>query len=265
MSLKLRYIALWADSYHSGYGYNRRLASDFSYNTCFISNYLSKQVRKINIELEEYKMISVVLSQNGNYGAITLSENVRSVTLFCSENDLKRYVTLSDDVERYEQYLSFLEKGYRASGCLNEEQIDQLLQLHQQFRENGYRNEWLFKKKPVRELGVYLYFKCYFTSFEFRLELEVYDLKQTRLITKGVVMRTGPDEVFFDKDFRSISIDKGELTVLNFLNHPSFSFDLSRLAAGEFHVQYHPKEEWLKQLGSHEKIIENATKHPYLE
>lgn len=176
-----------------------------------------------------------------------------------------RYVTLSDGVERYEQYLSLLEEGYRASGCLNEEPIGQLLQLHQPFRENGYRNEWLFKKKPVREFGIYLYFKCYFTSFEFRLELEVYDLKQTRLITKGVVMRIGPDEIFYDKDFRSISIDKGELTVLNFLSHPSFSFDLSRLAAGEFHVRYHPEEKWLKQLKDYQEIIERITKHSYLE
>lgn len=265
MNMKLRYIALWADSYHSGYGYDGDLASDFAFNARFISNYLSKQVRKINLELEEYKMISVDLSQNGDYGAKALSENVMSVTLSCSEKDLKRYVTLSDDVERYEQYLTFLEKGYHASRCINELQISQLLQLHRQFRENDYRNEWLFKKKPIREFGIYIYFKCYFTSFEFRLELEVYDLKKNRLITKGVVMRTAPDEVCFDKDFKAISIDQKKLIVLDFLSRPSFSFDFCRLADGEFHVYYHPKEEWLKRLKEYEKDIDRLTRHPYLE
>lgn len=60
--MKLRYIALAADPYHSGYGYNRCLADSFSYNARFISNYLSKQVCKINIELEEHRMIAVDLS-----------------------------------------------------------------------------------------------------------------------------------------------------------------------------------------------------------
>ena len=204
---------------------------------------MSKAARKINIKLSNWNMISVKLSQVGN-DVRNLSEHVRSVTIYCTETDLRNVITLPDESQRYEYYLSFYEEGYRRSGILSEDQITQLLRLHEQFRSNGYRNEWLFKKKPIREYGIYVYFKCYFTTYEFRLELEVYDLKQTRLLTKGVVMRTAPSEFCFDKDFKKIVIENGHLTVLDFLGHPNFMFDLVRLSAGDFHIYYCEPEEW---------------------
>ena len=234
--MRLSHIALGAE--RSVSGYDDALVVNFNYYTRFICNYLSKAVRKISVELEEHTMINVLLSQKDDGIVRSLSDNIRSVTLYCPEEELKRIVTLPDESERYERYLSFLEEGYRRSGVLTEEQISMLLGLHEQFRSGGYRNEWLFKKKPLREYGIYVYFNCYFTTYDFRLELEVYDLKRTRLLTKGTVMRTGPHEVFFYKRFRKLTVENGYLTLLDFLGHPFVTFDLVRLSAGDFHVYY---------------------------
>ena len=241
--MRLRYIALYTDS---GSKYNSTLASDFCYNIRFICNYLSKAVRKKNayIELDEVNMISVMLSQKECSVRTSVVDKARIVTLNCSEEELRRIISLPNETERYEYYLSFLEEGYRLSGLFNDEQLGLLLSLHQQFRENGYRNEWLFKKKPIRDFGIYIYFKCYFTTYDFRLELEVFDLKQTKLLTKGVVMRTAPDEIFYDKDFKKIVINNNYLTVLDFLGYPFCTFDLIRLSAGDFHVYYSELEKW---------------------
>ena len=241
--MKLRYIALSARTYSSGY--EDELAINFRYYARFISNYLSKAVRKINIESGGYRMIYVTLSQKESDDVKTSEvDRVVHVIIHCSEDELRKIVTSPDEFKRYEHFLSFLEEGYRRSGILSEDQIAQLLRLHEQFRSGGYRNEWLFKKKPIREYGIYVYFKCYFTTYEFRLELEVYDLKQTRLLTKGIVMRTAPSEFCFDKDFKKIVIENGHLTVLDFLGHPNFMFDLVRLSAGDFHIYYCEPEEW---------------------
>lgn len=250
--MKLRYISLWTEN-PSNSGYDGILADSLDYYARFIANYLSKAVRKIDIEIDNKNAISVMLSQRG-YNVEDF-EHIRSVILYCPEDKLKYVVALSNETERYEHFLSFLEEGYRRSGILAEEQIFQLLQLHEQFRSGGYRNEWLFKKKPIREYGIYVYFKCYFTTYEFRMELEVYDLKQTRLLTKGIAIRTAPDEFFYDKEFKKIVIENGHLTVLDFLGHPNFMFDLVRLSAGDFHIYYCKPEEWEKYSKSYEAII----------
>ena len=248
--MRLRHIVLYADSSK----YDRGLASDLSYYARFISDYLSLAVRKIDIGLDAHNAISVELSQKEHKVESVLS-NIWNVTLYCPEEELRRIVTLPDESERYERYLSFLEEGYRRSGVLTEEQISMLLGLHEQFRSGGYRNEWLFKKKPLREYGIYVYFNCYFTTYDFRLELEVYDLKRTRLLTKGTVMRTGPHEVFFYKRFRKLTVENGYLTLLDFLGHPFVTFDLVRLSAGDFHVYYCEPEEWAKRSKGYERII----------
>ena len=90
----------------------------------------------------------------------------------------------------------------------------------------------------VSQIGIYVVFRCKFTTFDFTLNLEVYDLKKTRLITEGLVFRKGPDELFFDKDFKKIEIKNNTLYVLNFLPRPVFSFDLNKLRDGIYNVDY---------------------------
>lgn len=45
---------------------------------------------------------------------------------------------------------------------------------------------------------------------------------------KGTVLQTGPDELFFDKEFRKIEISDGKLTITNFLDKKNFEYLMSR-------------------------------------
>lgn len=235
-------------------------ASDWIYNTCFIANYLSKAVRKLKIETQCFNMLSVSIEQNPMQ-EIDLSECFLSLTANVpfSQDQMDKLVGITDYNTRAEQYLMLLEQGYEIANKYYDIQIDKLLNLHQEFRNIGYKNEWLFKKKIIKAYGIYVFFKCYFTAFEFRLELEVYDQKQTHLITKGVVYRTGPDEIFFSKDFnKGIEIEGNMMYLLNFLDKRAFGFNLDLLSDGEFNLVYLDKYliEWQPK---HIKIIQRVT------
>lgn len=234
---KLRYINLAANL-------EQDLIIDtnkFSFNARFLCNYLSKEVRKLNIAGDgTYNMISVVLSTNHSdcrlrYGTDYL--DVLSVSLHISDDEQREYNAMTDLNDRYEFYLQQLEKGYLYASKFKKVPIAELIKLHEQFRINDYKNEWLWKKRLIRDYGLYIFFKCYFTTFEFRLELEAYDIHKTALLTKGVVFRTGPDEIFFDKDFRKLEIQNGKLMILDFLDKPNFEIDLATLAKGIFNVR----------------------------
>ena len=139
--------------------------------------------------------------------------------------------------------------------------VDSILGLHDQFRKGGYRNEWLFKKKMIREYGLYVFLKCYFTTFDFHLELEAYDLKKTHLIAKDIIFRSFPDELCYDKDFRSIQVEGSRLQILNFLGKAEMAVDLEALTQGRVVVDYIDDDflNWEERKESTRKAIERIT------
>lgn len=238
--MKIRYISLCIEHpLYSGFS-DEAFNLKFNKNARFICNYLSKAVRKLNMETDgTYKMISVHPHVIQNSSKMYYSDYALSNTIYVSSKEMEQYTQMVNLTERYEFYLSLLERGYIQAATFKEEvPVDTLLSLHQQFRDGEYKNEWLFKKKQIRDFGIYIYLNCYFTSFEFRLELEAYSLKTKELVTKGVVIRTPPNEVCYDHKFKQITLQDDKLVILDFLEHPRYEMDLHKLSDGIFNVKY---------------------------
>lgn len=256
---KIRYINL--DAYNA-----TSLLIDtyrFNFNVRFICNYLSKEVRRLNLFGDgTYKMISVRLRNTPSSCKLTYGTDfpdVLSILLYISEQDQITYNNTTDLTERYEFCLKLLERGYAFASQFKELPLESLLNLNDKFRENNYRNEWLWKKKLIRSYGIYVFFKCYFTTFDFRLVLEVYDKKCSTLLTKGVVLRTGPDELFYHKEFRKLEIIDDKLIIKDFLDKKNFEFDLHQLSKGIFNVEKRACEIAYFPPVDHIKLIERIT------
>lgn len=211
----------------------------WDFNANFISDYLSRKVRKLKIDVPEFNMLYITVCKQPNLRH-HFSSYLKSleVNLPFSQGDMDNLTRITNFTERIEAYLSIYEKGYYLANEYCDIPVGILLGLHQQFREEGYRHEWLFKKKIIKEYGIYVFFKCYFTSIDFRLELEVYNQKQTILLTKGVVLQKLPDWICFGKDFnKGIQIDGNKMYLLDFLEERAFEFDLEQLSNGIFNVK----------------------------
>ena len=261
--MELRYIYTRSSVWEQ---YKEDMYSDFALtlqaNERFICNWLSKAVRKLHIETSpQIKALAFTHSPIETSISIDFSEGIVHCNLLLSATDQERLQQMSILEDRYEFFLSYLERGYKAVSERIILPIDQLLDLHDQFRLNRYRNEWLFKKKMIREYGMYVFLKCCFTTFDFHLELEAYDLKKTHLIAKGVVFRSFPDEMCYEKDFRSIIVDGPYLKILNFLGNVEMVVDLEALAQGRVAVDYIDGQflNWPERNESTRKAIERIT------
>lgn len=141
--MNIRYIALHMD--HDS-GYKDPFRDNFNLESRFVSNYLSIQIRKLKIETDgTFNMISVIPS-------IDIADICRIVgekTLRARVSFNKQAYKQMIETERYEYYLKLLEDGYRICEQYKKLPLNQLLTLHQNFRDNDYRNEWLHKKKSV--------------------------------------------------------------------------------------------------------------------
>jgi hypothetical protein len=226
--MKLRYIALYIDY---GSGYDHLFRDNFNLNSRFISNYLSVQVGKLKFNTDgSFNMI-----------AIEPRKDIRNVCRIVGEKALKVEVLFDKiayekmiETERYEYYLKLLEEGYKVCDQHKKIPFEQLLKIHQNFRDNGYKNEWLHKKKKFKEHGIEVALNCFFTTIDFQLRMKVYDLKSKTELVSDTVIRTLPNEVCFAHFFKDIIIENNELIITEFQDRPKIKFFLTDILKGRF-------------------------------
>ena len=227
MIMELRNILLRAE-----YGiYDENFFITFHDNVNFISNYMSKRIRSYHIKTDgSYNLLCISLTTGENSSRIE-SVNALTVYLHFSLEDKKRYLQLKNEKERFEFYLSLLEKGYRIAEKLKPIPIELLIYLHSEFRKNGYKNERLFKKKRIKEYGIKVVLTHCLTSYDYQLKLFIYNMNN-ELIGQGCIYKTLPDEILFDKNVRHLIVDGKKLIVTDFLDHPQFVCSLDDLSRG---------------------------------
>ncbi len=229
--MNYRYIILYAGSSGFGSGFGDKFDAKFNDNTWFISNYLSLKIRKLHIPSDgPYNMFYCNISKEKDSVRI-LSPNVLNVKMHVEENDIDRYLNLLTEVERYEFYLSLLERGYQLASTVRSIPVDIFHKLHHEFREGGYKNERLFKKKQLRDYSIKIELTHVLTSYSYNLVLSVYNLNG-ELIGKDSIYETFPDDILFNKNVRHLVIDDNKLIVTDFLDHPQFVCDLNDLSKG---------------------------------
>lgn len=226
--MNLRYIALHMDS---DSGYKDPFRDNFNLNSRFISNYLSIQIRKLKAETDgTFNMISVVPSMNIKHVCRIVGEKALQTRVSFN----KETYELMSELEKYEYYLRLLEDGYKICTQYKKIPLEQLLKLHQDFRDNGYKNEWLHKRKKFKEQGIEVVLNCFFTSFDFRLTITVSDIKSKKELVSGIAIRTLPNEVCFNSLFKDVVIENDELIITEYQDRPKFKFLLSDILNGKF-------------------------------
>jgi hypothetical protein len=223
----LRYILLRAD-YES---YEEEFFNIFMDNVRFVSNYLSRKIRSYKVETDgTYNMISVSITKESDSCSLK-SEYVLDVKVHLSEDSMINYLKMKNEKKRFEYYLSILERGYLIASNYKNIPYKQLLDTHQKFRQGGYLNEYLFKSKLLKELGISVKLFHSLSSYDYKLNLYVFNLKK-ELLGQGVIYQTFPDEILFDKNVRHLVIDDDNLIVTDFLDKPQFVCRLSDLCKG---------------------------------
>ena len=229
--MNYRYIILWAGISGFGSGFGDEFDSKFTYNTWFISNYLSLRVRKLHIPTDgPYNMLFCYITKDES---IVTEKAVSSLTvgIHVEDKEIEKYLSMSNEVERFEYYLSLLERGYKQASAVRNVPIDVFQKLHQDFRDSGFKNERLFAKKMLRDLGIKIELYHVLTSYSYNLVLYVYDL-HGELLCKNSIYKTFPDDLHFNKNVRHLVIDDGKLIITDFLNKPQFVCSLSDMSRG---------------------------------
>jgi hypothetical protein len=155
-----------------------------------------------------------------------------------------------EEKQKYEYYLALLEKGYKISCEYKSIPIDYLLQLHEMFRNNGYKNEWLHNKKKFKEENLEILLKCYFTSFDFQLVITINDIKTKEKLISGTIIRTPPNEIYFHREFKDILIIDHSIIITDFLDRPRIQLNIKDVYKKYFSFQIIGEKKYISYDGS---------------
>ena len=212
----------------------------FHANINFILNYLSRNIRQLNIKTDNtFNQICVELTLKDNPDSVTNLFKTISIHEQLKLEDWAKYKSLKQPEARYEYCLALLEDGYQRAAQLKSLPVQSLLGLHDKFRTNGYRNEWLFKKKTLREYGLNIVLTCFLTAFDFRLELEAFPISSNVLICKGIVLQTSPFEESYAHILRDVRTVDNKLEIIDFLGFANITIDLHLLNTSVFEAVFH--------------------------
>lgn len=228
--MNYRYLYLSCRYPDSGFGAD--FVDKFRYNTWILCNYLSLQVRKLHLPSDgEYNLLSTSITRGESFLEMSPSCKYLKAVVHVSDEEIQSYLSMRDERDRFEFYFSLLERGYRFAAQTHDIPVDEFLKLHQQFRDGGYKNERLFKKKMIRDYGIKVLLEHVLTQYAYHLRLTVTDLKG-KYINSGYIYTTYPDDIFFNKNVRKLLVTDKTLMITDFIDKPQFECQLSDLAAG---------------------------------
>ena len=212
---------------------------------------MSRNVRKLHLQADgEYNLLSTSIIRGENFWEMFTPCKYLKAVVHVSDEEIQSYLSMRAERDRFEFYFSLLERCYRFAAQSHDIPVDELLKLYQQFRDGGYKNEWLFKKKMIRDYGIKVLLEHVLTQYTYHLRLTVTDLKGN-YINSGYIYTTYPDDIFFNKNVRHLLVTDKTLMITDFIDKPLFECQLSDLAAGviqsvcldEHTKKYIPNEE----------------------
>lgn len=230
--MKIRNVTLYARSILG----DPEFAIIFSDNAYFLSFYISKRIRQFKNDTEG-DVRALCISISSEEDKCSYSDNSIGVTIHYTEEDRQRYLQMTKLEDRYEHYLSLLERGYRIASTLKPVPVDTLLSIHDELRANGYRNERLFKKARLKDYGIKITLNHVLTTHEYQLMLYVTDLKGNPIVS-GCIYRELPDFIVFVYNVKHLVIDGDKMIVTDFINKEMVTCNLHDLADGKICPQY---------------------------
>lgn len=239
MKLKNFYIALNSDDFKQGPG---GIVSDFNFQTYYFSNYIQRIIKN-KFEVDGFTFIDI----RGRFHPKENFEIDKTFKTFEIEIpfDLKRYQKIYpykndyplegrllipiDNQDDFSLFVfNMLIEGLEKSKSLNAPiPVNDLITIVNEFKEIGYKNEWIFKKKTFKEYNLKAELHCQLTSNFFSLKLKIW--KGNNVIFNQEILRTLPDSIMYGYEFNDIIIENNILKITKKFSGDLFKIPLSEL------------------------------------
>ena len=227
--MNLRYIIIRLDETIG----DRQYRSWFSFHTRFICNYLSKEIRKFRFVTDgTFKMISI--NVGGKHSPRIGVNQVLDVSVPFNQNEYESIK--GTNCSKY--YIELFKLGFHEACTFKTIPISELLLLLDEFEKNHYLNTWTHIKKSLKQINLKLHLKASFTTNRFSLFAEFYDIKTSRLICQGELIRTLPDEIYFSRTIKDVIVRGEHIIFIDYNGNDLIEMEIKDILMGHFLFAY---------------------------
>lgn len=203
--------------------YDRLFNSEFQFRTRCLCNFLRRRIISERIRSEGFGSIAIEGTEHRVPECAIEGDRVLVARIPFEEAEYKSATT----IEMQEIFISMIEKGIEICRRSHDVPAKLISRGIDDFRDGGYRNEWVVKTRSYRHLGLraVLTGRLSVTQFELRLRLE----RGSREVLNTTVLDTLPDETVFSHRFKDLSLDGTSLSVKDKRGRPVYSVDIGTL------------------------------------
>jgi hypothetical protein len=225
----LRYLHLGLD-YNDYIENENNLRFEFQQHTNFIDDYFSKAIRKHKYKTDgSYNMISVAATQF----------EIKPTKLIGFGDVIG--VNLPFDRTRYEQikgtsdcsyYLELLEEGFKKAAEFKEVPLKSLLNIIEEFKLGGCKNEWVHKRKRFKEHDLEVTLTCDFTTNYFQLVATFNQISTKKELVSGALIRTEVGVSIHEGMYKDILIQHDEIIITDKSDSPRIRINKAKVLEG---------------------------------
>jgi len=194
---------------------------DFSFQCRFIGNFLRRQLRLSNFEPKEFKRLLIYCCIN-NLNPNKIFNNYLCVSIPFEKT---RFDNLTK-AELPDFFIELYKQGILKGQQTHELPVDFLFDQLDEFKKDNYRNEWEFKSKTFKEIGIKATLSCKMNLDAFILSLKLF--KKNEMVFCKEILNTFPDETCYHYKFKDLVFENDKIIVTGWYDAPPlFELDLS--------------------------------------
>jgi len=207
--MNLFYIHLGLD-YDDYIQTNNKLRYDFQQHTNFIDDYFSKEIRKQKFKTDgTFKMIAIAPTEFEVKSNRIVPMDVLEVNLPFDGNHYQKIKGTTD----CSYYLKLLEEGFKKASNFKKIPLETLLNMIEEFKRKGCKNEWVPKKKRFIADDLEVILTCQFTTNYFQLVATINQISAKKELVKGVLIRTETGVSIHEGMYKDIIINNDKIII----------------------------------------------------
>ncbi|WP_295436991.1 hypothetical protein [uncultured Thiodictyon sp.] len=195
----------------------------FGFHTRYLCNYLERRLKAEKFHAEGFSKIAVEGKHFPDDSCLILPENAAVPGVLF---EFERYDTLAQE-DRHEFYISMLSDGLAKCARHHCIPLNVLMQSIDDFRQAGYKNEWIHRVKLLRGTGIRASLLCRLSPERFVLDLQLE--RRGAVFYRERALETKPDEIIFAHRFKDVVLNEGSVIILGMSGKPTFSVKLSEI------------------------------------
>lgn len=174
--------------------------------TRHIGNYLGRQLTRLKFHADGFNRICVI---GKSTPIATYLNSSAALTVYIPFNIEECLKVPHDELSDY--YATLFKIGLNKCASDYSIPIAELISWLGEMKRGGYRNNWTFKERSFKALGVKAKLECTLSLDQFTLRLTVY--VKNAIVFDEIILTTPPDENAFHYKFKDIEVEGGDIIV----------------------------------------------------